>query len=117
MEKPTTVTMVRLYFPEASHSTRKIQMEKVLHALRDELHVHGVTVLPGMKEEGLNPELHYQTVGDILRRSPDPPLVIEFFDESQVAEQTRKRLYELVPDSYAVYWSAHWERQQSRSAK
>jgi PII-like signaling protein len=116
METPTIVTMVRVYFPETSHSARKAQMDKVLHALREEFHVHGLTVLTGLKEEGLGSDLHYQTVGDVLRRVPDPPLIIEYFDESQAAEQTRRLLRELVPDSYSVYWQGYWERQRVKDA-
>ena len=109
MEKERTVTMVRLYLPEASHSTRKAQMEKVLHLLREQLHVHGVAVLQGMKDLGSNPEPHYESVGDLLRRNPDPPLIIEFFDESPAATEIRRMLREFVPNSYAVYWQATWE--------
>lgn len=110
MEAQTTVTMVRLYLPEASHSTRKTQMEKVLHLLRDQLHVHGVTVLPGMKDAGSSEEPHYESVGDLLRRSPDPPLIVEFFDESRAAAEIRHMLREMVPDGHAVHWQATWEK-------
>jgi PII-like signaling protein len=109
MENERSVTMVRLYLPEASHSTRKVQMEKVLHLLCDQLHVHGVAVLQGMKNSGSSPELRYASVGDILRRNPDPPMIIEFFDESPAATEIRRRVSELVPNSYAVFWQATWE--------
>ena len=104
-------TMVRLYLPEASHSTRKSQTEKVLHLLRDQLHVHGVAVLHGMKDVGSTEEpQHYESVGDLLRRNPDPPLIVEFFDESPAAKEIRRLLRDLVPNSYAVYWQVTWEK-------
>jgi len=105
----TMVTMVRLYLPEASHSARKAQLDKVLHLLRDQLHVHGVAVLHGLKDVGSREEPHYESVGDLLRRRPDPPIIIEFFDDSPAATEIRKLLRELAPNSYAIYWQATWE--------
>lgn len=108
METLKTVTMVRFYLPEASHSTRKAQLERVLNALNEELHVHGVTLLPGIKEPGVTPKLHFETVGDVLRKSPDSPLIIELFDETPSAAEARRLLGTLVPDGHAVYWQATW---------
>ena len=116
MANNTTVTMVRLYIPESSHSTRKMLMEKVLHLLHDQLMVHGITILTGMSEPGPKPELHYEGVGDLLRRHPDPPLLIEFFDESPAASEVRRLLRDLVPASYAVYWQATWEMPMLQAA-
>jgi PII-like signaling protein len=109
METHTPITMVRLYLPEAGHSKRKAQMEKVLHLLRDQIHVHGVTVLTGIKEAAPGHEPHYENVSDLLRRNPDPPAIVEFFDETPAAAEIRRLLRRLVPDSYVVYWSAIWE--------
>lgn len=111
-----TVTMVRLYIPESSHSARKTLMDKVLHLLHDQLRVHGITILTGMSELGSKQELHYEGVGDLLRRHPDPPLLIEFFDESPTASEVRRLLRELVPASYAVYWPATWEMPMLQAA-
>lgn len=116
MERLKTVTMVRFYLPEASHSTRKMQLEKVLHTLNDELQVHEVTVLPAIKDPKINPALRYETPGDILRQNPDPPLVIEFFDEAEEAAQTRRLLGALVPEGCSVFWQAKWEKPASRGA-
>lgn len=112
----TMVTMVRLYLPEATHSTRKAQMQKVLHLLRDQLHVHGVVVLPALRDADDNLEPHYEGVGDLLRRSPDPPVIIEFFDESPAAAQIRQMLCQLVPNSYSVYWPASWESATAKAS-
>lgn len=87
MENETPVTMVRLYIPQASHSTRRAQMEKVLHLLRDQLHVHGVTIVPGMKETEDSEQPRYDNVGDLLRRNPDPPLTVEFLTNHQQQPQ------------------------------
>lgn len=108
MTSNATVTMVRLYIPESSHSTRKVLMDKVLHLLHDQLRVHGVTVVTGMTKAGVKQEPHYEGIGDLLRRHPDPPLIIEFFDESPAAAEVRRLLREMVPESYSVFWEATW---------
>lgn len=109
MDSERPVTMVRLYLPESGHSVRKAQLERVLHLLRDQLHVRGVAVLQGIKDARSGPEPHYETVGDVLRREPDPPAIIEFFDESHGAAEIRRQLRGLAPNSYAVHWQAIWD--------
>lgn len=109
MENESIVTMVRLYLPEESHSTRRAQMEKVLHFLRDQFHVHGITILAGVTDLGDHHKPHYETVGDLLKRNPDPPAIIEFFYESPAAIRIGQILRELVPDSHFVHWQATWE--------
>lgn len=117
MESETSITIVRLYLPQASHSARKAQLDKVLHLLRDQLHVHGVTVLTGMREAGPGPEPHYVNVADVLRRNPDPPTIIEFFDETPAAAEIRRLLRQLVPESHVAYWQATWERGEFAGAR
>jgi hypothetical protein len=112
MEAP--VTMVRLYLPEASHSTHKAQMEKVMHLLCDQLHVHGLSVSSGLREAGTARGQRYETVSDVLKRKLDPPTIIEFFDESPAATQIKRKLCELAPNSYAVSWQANWETAASQ---
>jgi Uncharacterized ACR, COG1993 len=109
MENHKTVTVFRLYLPATSHSVRKTQIEKVINLLRDQLHVHGLAVLPVMNDTGTSQGLHYRTVGDVLRRNPDPPLIVEFFDDSLAATQITRAVRELVPNSYALSWEANWE--------
>jgi PII-like signaling protein len=116
MESVMAVTMVRVYLPEASHTTRKTQMEKVVHLLREQLHVHGVTVLTGLREAGTGTEAHAESVGDILRRNPDPPAIIEFFDESRAVAEITRQIRQLVPNSYAVHWQATCENIAPRVA-
>ena len=106
----TGITMVRLYIPEMTHSTRKAQLEKILALLRDQGHVHGIMVVPCVRDGSEGQELHYETVGDILRRNPDPPLIVEFFDEIPGAAQTRHKLRNAIPESHIVYWDANWEK-------
>jgi PII-like signaling protein len=116
MENHKTVTVFRLYLPATSHSVRKTQIEKVINLLRDQLDVHGLTVLPVMNDTGASQGLHYRTVGDVLRRNPDPPLIVEFFDDSLAATQIIRAVRELVPNSYALSWEANWESALTTSA-
>jgi hypothetical protein len=116
MERLKTVTMVRFYLPEASHSARKSQLEKVLRALDEQVRVHEVSVLPAVKDRRINPELRYESVGDILRQNPDPPLIIEFFDEAEEAAETRRLLGTLVPEGYSVFWPATWDERSRQNA-
>ncbi|HVW70168.1 MAG TPA: DUF190 domain-containing protein [Steroidobacteraceae bacterium] len=114
----TPITLVRLYLPEMTHSTRKAQLEKVLRLLREQSHVHGVTVSQCVRDAAEHSEqLHYETVGDVLRRNPDPPLIIEFFDESAGAGSVRQLLRTICPESHTVYWDAHWEKADYQHAR
>jgi len=104
------VTVVRLYIPEATHSARRAQLQKILNLLRDRTHVHGVMVVPCIRGAAETHDLHYEKVGDILRRNPDPPLIVEFFDEAAHAIEVRQLLRNLVPDGHTVHWDASWEK-------
>lgn len=104
------VTVVRVYIPEMTHSTRKAQLQKLLNLLRDQIHVHGVMIVPCIRGSAESHELHYETVGDVLRRNPDPPLIVEFFDEQAHATGIRKLLRSLIPEGHTVYWEASWEK-------
>jgi hypothetical protein len=68
-----------------------------------------------LREAG-SQEPHYERVGDLLRRNPDPPLIIEFFDESPAATEIRRLIRGLVPNIYAVYWQASWETAASKDS-
>jgi hypothetical protein len=105
----TQVTMVRLYLPAASHSAHKAQVEKVLRFLHDDLHVHGLSTSSFHPEAGAPQPQHYESVGDVLRVRPDPPTVVEFFDESAAAGPIKRKLCELAPNGYVVSWQAALE--------
>ena len=77
------VLMVRIYLSEADHGRRKTLMREIFSVLHDRHAVQGVTVFRGVAGFGASGEVH---VNDILRLTVDLPLVIEFFDEPEVAE-------------------------------
>lgn len=97
------ILMVRIYVTEAEHVKRKSLMQEVLRLLHDQHRVQGVTVFRGIAGFGAKGEFH---TGDILRLNVDLPLVIEFFDEPEVAESAIKLLDDLVPGGHIVSWRA-----------
>jgi hypothetical protein len=106
----TAMTMVRLYIPEMTHSMRKARLDEILHLLHGQRHVHGIMVVPCVRDGGAEQDLHYATVGDVLRRHPDPPLIVEFLDETVGAAEVRRLLRNLEPASNIAYWDVHWEK-------
>jgi uncharacterized protein len=108
--------MIRLYLPETSHSAHKVQVEKILHFLCDQLHVHGLSVSSSKRDPGPAPAQRYETVGDVLRRRLDPPTIIEFFEESSAALKIRQKLSELAPNGHVVSWQATLDTASSQGA-
>ncbi|MDA8049511.1 MAG: DUF190 domain-containing protein [Rhodospirillales bacterium] len=106
MAQEITITAVRIYVPPISHSQRKQQLQTLLHLLRDQAHVHGLTVIEGKRGVELGGPIQPATVGDVLRRDPDPPLVIEFFDEAASADLARRMLREALPECRIIWWRA-----------
>lgn len=100
------ITVVRASFHESSHSHRKQQLHKVLAILRDQLHVHGLMISQGVPGIDLRADGPFETVGDLLRRFPDPRLVIEFFDAPPIAERAKQMLRETFPDVRVLWWPA-----------
>ena len=99
----TDVMMVRIYLSEADHGRRKTLMEDILSTLHDRNAVKGVTVFRGVAGFGADGEVH---ADDMLRLNIDLPLVIEFFDEPEIAEAAIHLLDDLVPGGHIVSWPA-----------
>ena len=97
------VLMVRIYLSEADHGRRRTLMQEIFSILHDRHAVQGVTVFRGVAGFGARGEVH---ADDILRLNVDLPLVIEFFDEPEVAEAAIHLLYDLVPGGHIVSWQA-----------
>ncbi len=106
MNEDITVTVVRASLHESSHSHRRQQLQRALEILRDQLHVHGLVISQGLLGIDVQAEGHFETLGDILRRLPDPRLVIEFFDEPVVAGRAKDILREAFPEARVLWWSA-----------
>ncbi|HVZ13056.1 MAG TPA: DUF190 domain-containing protein [Bauldia sp.] len=97
------VTVVRVYLHEADHGRRKSLMQEILAALRDQYRVRGVTVFRGIAGAGDTGEVH---ASDILRLTVDLPLVIEFFDRTEVVVAVIRALRELIGNHPIVSWPA-----------
>lgn len=106
MEEDVSVTTVRVYVPQSSHSHRRQQLQTLLRVLRDQIHVRGLTLVEGMRGIELGEPVQAETVGDVLRRDPDPALIIEFFEEPAVIEIARRMLREMLPECRVVWWTA-----------
>jgi uncharacterized protein len=101
------VTMVRASLHESSHSHRQQQIHKALDILRDQLNVHGLMISQGIVGIDRQPEGHFETLGDLLRRLPDPRIVIEFFDEPRIAQRAVQMFREAFPEARILWWSAY----------
>jgi hypothetical protein len=97
------VLTVRVYLSEADHGRRKTLMREILSVLHDRHAVQGVTVFRGIAGFGADGEVH---ADDMLRLNIDLPLVIEFFDEPEIAEAAIRLLDDLVPGGHIVSWLA-----------
>jgi len=104
--REVSVTVVRISVPESSHSHRRQEVQNLLRVLRDELHVHGLTIIEGMRGIELGGPIQAATVGDVLRRGPDPAMTIQFFDEPAVVEIARRMLRTALPECRVLWWSA-----------
>lgn len=104
--REVTVTVVRISVPESSHSHRRQEVQNLLRVLRDELHVHGLTIIEGMRGIELGGPVQAATVGDVLRRGPDPAMTIQFFDKPEVVEIARRMLRKALPECRVLWWQA-----------
>lgn len=97
------IMMVRIYLHEAEHGRRATLLQEVLNILHDQQRVQGVVVFRGIAGFGSAGEIH---AADLLRLNVDLPLVIEFFDDPQVAEAAMGLLDDIVPEGHVVHWPA-----------
>ncbi len=98
------VIVVRIYIHEAEQDRRTNLQQEILTLLHDQQRVKGVTVFRGIAGFGASGAVH---AADLLRLTVDLPIVIEFYDEPQVAQAAMKLLNGLVPDGHVVWWQAN----------
>jgi len=92
------VTVVRIYISEG-HS----QLDNLIKRLHDWEHVRGVSVFRGIAGFGDSGKLHTSKFMDL---SLDLPLVVEFFDEPDKAEQIIEHLGSTIKPGHILSWSA-----------
>jgi PII-like signaling protein len=90
------VVMVRVYVMESSHL-----LKKIMHYLRDEAHVRGVSVFRAISGFGRDGE-HGSSLLDL---SLDLPLTIEFFDDKAIIEPILVYLSGLVKPQHLTFWN------------
>ncbi|RKZ37510.1 MAG: DUF190 domain-containing protein [Gammaproteobacteria bacterium] len=95
---PVQVTMVRVYLTEGGNA-----LKEILQYLHDESRVQGVTVFRGITGFGKSGHVHSSTLMDM---SLDLPVVIEFFDKPERAEEIIEELHARVGAGHVVSWSA-----------
>lgn len=100
---PREVTIVRIYIHEGDQGRRKSLMKEIMELLHDRHRVKGLNVFRGIAGFDETGEVH---AADILRITVHLPLVIEFFDQPEVAEAAMQLLHEMVPDGHVVHWQA-----------
>ena len=94
--KERDVVMIRIYLSE--HEGR---LPKVLSLLHDDLKVSGLTVFRAMSGFGSSGKWHSAGLVDL---SLDLPIVVEFFDEPQLARAALERLSEICKPGHVVEW-------------
>ena len=90
--------MVRIYLHEA-----RAHMEELLQYLHDESKVRGVTVFRGITGFGTSGEIHSSRLIDM---SLDLPVVIEFYDVPEKAEEIIEHLNKTIKPGHIVCWPA-----------
>jgi len=100
---PRQVTVVRVTLHESDHGRRRSLMDEVLHLLRDQVHLHNVSVFRGIA--GLDGEgIVYAS--SMLYFDVNLPLVIQFSVEPDQAEAAISALASLVPPGHILSWPA-----------
>lgn len=98
------VTIVRIYLHETEKGRGSSLQEEIMTLLHDEQKVKGATVFRGISGFGASGVVHSD---NMLRLVVDLPVVIEFFDETAVAEAVIRKLDGLVAKGHVVWWRAN----------
>ena len=96
--KSTEVTMVRVYLTE-----REGHLKALLKTLHDRHQVRGVTVFRGIAGFGKTGVIHGSSLMDMAL---DLPLVLEFFDLPEAADEAMAWLETQVGPGCIVSWRA-----------
>ncbi|HYE35804.1 DUF190 domain-containing protein [Methylocaldum sp.] len=96
--KSRQLTVVRIYIREGEHI-----LNKLIRFLHEEQNISGLTVLRGVLGFGDSGQLHPASLVDL---SLDLPLVVEFFEEPERAQQVIKKVIECFGLVHVVCWPA-----------
>jgi uncharacterized protein len=92
------VTVVRIYISEGQS-----QLETLLKRLQDWEHVRGVSVFRAIAGFGDSGRLHTSRLMDL---SLDLPLVVEFFDAPDKADEIIEHLGNIIKPGHILSWNA-----------
>lgn len=104
MSKP--IKAVRIYISESDKADNHNLMNEIFARLHDQHKVHGMTVFRGIAGFGVHGQVHS---ADLLRLHADLPLVIEFFDDPKIIEETLEWITGLVRPGHVIVWDAEVE--------
>ena len=97
--KDTEVTMVRIYLHEG-----KGGVSEIVEYLHDECRVRGVTVFRGISGFGSSGAYHTSSLMDLTL---DLPVVIEFYEAPERAEEIVEYLGQRLKADHIVHWRAN----------
>jgi len=96
--KSRQLTVVRIYIREGEHI-----LNKLIRFLHDDQKISGLTVLRGVLGFGDSGQLHPASLVDL---SLDLPLVVEFFEDPERAQQVIEKVIEGFGLVHVVCWPA-----------
>ncbi|NNN19112.1 MAG: DUF190 domain-containing protein [Acidimicrobiaceae bacterium] len=95
------MTMVRIYVLEGERKHHKPMADEIFSRLHKDHKVKGVTQFRGIAGFGSHGVVHY---ADLAHINAHLPIVIEFFDTTEVIEDTLTWLRELIDSDKIVTW-------------
>jgi uncharacterized protein len=97
--KIVRVTVARVYITEASNL-----LEGILHYLKSEVNVRGVSVFRAISGYGDKGTLHAASLLDL---SLNLPIVVEFFDDTDKIKPTLEYLSTIIKPEHIIFWEAN----------
>ena len=92
------VRVVRIYITEGDKT-----LKPLMHYLREEHKIKGVTVFRGITGFGQSGVVHESSFSDLI---PDLPLVVEFFDTQEVFDSIGEKLNAMIEPGHMITWLA-----------
>ncbi|TAN29552.1 MAG: DUF190 domain-containing protein [Actinomycetota bacterium] len=95
------MTMVRIYVLEGERRHHKSMADEIFDRLHKEHKIKGVTQFRGIAGFGSHGVVHHM---DLAHINAHLPIVIEFFDTTEVVEQALVWLREIISADKIVTW-------------
>lgn len=102
----TEMTMVRVYVSEGDHKRHHSVAEEIFKRLHQEHKIMGVTQFRGIAGFGSHGVVH---AVDLMHINAHLPIIIEFFDQDEIIQDTMTWLRELVEPERIVSWKIQVE--------